>query len=188
MRSRMAVRACSSVSTISRISGAASSSPETISIARRVKPPTALPNRTPNVRSSPRIWFSSLIRMRTSTSRAERRERIWQLARVLILTCLNHPVRTICARPAASFRSVLLGPHLQGRVRVPGIDAEDGQAAIVELIPEPDRKRAGLHADPFERGGMLANPGGDRLWAGRHLLLGRAPSFVIDDADRSRDR
>ena len=37
-------------------------------------------------------------------SQAERSERIWQLLRLLMRTCLNQPVRTICARPAASFR------------------------------------------------------------------------------------
>src|SRR5687768_219749 len=41
-------------------------------VARRAKPPAALPKSTPNVRSRPRISFSSFTRMRTSTSRAVR--------------------------------------------------------------------------------------------------------------------
>ena len=93
----------------SRITGDASSSPVMISSTRREKPPTDFPNKTPKVRRRPRISFSILTRERTRTSRAASKDRSSYPERDLIVTCLNQPVHTICASPAASFRSVLLG-------------------------------------------------------------------------------
>ena len=93
----------------SRITGDASSSPLMISSTRREKPPTDFPNKTPKVRRRPRISFSILTRERTRTSRAASKDRSSYPERDLIVTCLNQPVHTICASPAASFRSVLLG-------------------------------------------------------------------------------
>ena len=87
---RMAHRAATSASKIGRSSGATASSPSMISSARPMKPPTRRPKRTPKVFSRPRTSFSSRTRMATSASRSV-------------------PVRMICARPRASWRSVLLG-------------------------------------------------------------------------------
>jgi hypothetical protein len=57
IRSMTDRRASIIASTIALISGAAASSPETISSARRAKPPTFFPNMTPKVFNSPRISF-----------------------------------------------------------------------------------------------------------------------------------
>lgn len=83
------------------------SSCEMIPSVRRLKPPIRLPNMTPNVFKSPRISFSSLMRMPTKASRAVSSARCTKASWLLICAALNQPGRTIWARPRASWRSVL---------------------------------------------------------------------------------
>ena len=62
-RSRISRRAATCASKIGRSSEVIESSSRMIFSARRAKPPTRFPNRTPNVLSRPRVSFSSRTRM-----------------------------------------------------------------------------------------------------------------------------
>src|SRR5690606_24874876 len=71
-------------------------------------------------------------------------------------------------------------------VGVTSIDAKDRHAADRQFIPEPDCQRASLQPHSHEFWRFDRQIVGDRVRAGRHLLLGEDTSGLIDDADRCR--
>src|SRR5829696_8453579 len=186
MRSRIVSRACMRFSTTRRIGGEASSSPATISWARRANPPAALPNRTPKVRSSPRISFSSLTRTRTSTSRAGE-QRADLVAGSALDADLLEPTR---ANDLGQGRCVvpirLVRPHFERGVRMARIHADHGQAFCVELVPEPHGERSRLHPDPHQAGSILCKPTENRLRTSRDLRLAPHFSALVNETDCGR--
>jgi hypothetical protein len=55
----------------------------------------------------------------------------------------------------------LVDLHFQRRLRVPGIDAEDGQPLFVQLGPEPYRRCSRLEPDPCNMQRMRLDECGD---------------------------
>ena len=82
-------------------------SPSRTSTRRSKGRPRTAPGSRPNVLSTPRMWFDSRVVMPTSCDRAPNKARARWASSDFTCTDRYHPVRMICAKPSASFWSVL---------------------------------------------------------------------------------
>src|SRR6516225_10023042 len=78
----------------------------------------------------------------------------------------------------------LVDLHFQRRLRVPGIDADDGQPNFVQLGPEPCRCCSRLEPDPCNMRRMRLDECGDCLRVGYNHPFAFDLPCLIDDADR----
>jgi len=79
----------------------------------------------------------------------------------------------------------LIDLHLQGSLGVPGIDANDGQPALVKLGPKPSRCRPCLKADTSHMRRMRGDELGDRIGIGGDNGLPDNLARLIDDTHGS---
>lgn len=114
--------------------------------------------------SSPLISVSSLTRMPTSASRAVRIARLKQASWRLISAALNHPVRTIQARPRASMQIIITCCT----------DSSLQSQTATGPVSMPTRSRAC---------GSFRLPIGNRIRAGRHLRLSDLRPILTHHAD-----
>src|ERR1700750_3011097 len=154
----------------------------------------------PKTLSRPRIWFFRSVCMPTSCARAPSTARIWWLSRLLTLTSRYQPVRMICARPWASFRSVLLICMLsaalacRASMQITGspiafkacqCQVDSGPVSTL-VCPFQRLRRRNLwpaSPDPHRMWRSRANRGGDVV---RRRRTGAAPdnaAFLIDHTD-----
>jgi hypothetical protein len=78
----------------------------------------------------------------------------------------------------------LIDLHLQSRLGVPGIDADDWQSQLIQLGPKPSRCCSGLEPNPRDMRRMRFDEYRDRLRIGRNDSFAFDLSCSIDDADR----
>jgi hypothetical protein len=97
-------------------------------------------------------------------------------------TALNQPVQHDLRQSPGVVATGLAHLQRQAGLGVAGIDHLHRQATLLELVPEPDRERAGLEADPAGLGSLRAQPIGQRLGLARDLALGEHLAVVVDHA------
>jgi hypothetical protein len=78
----------------------------------------------------------------------------------------------------------LVRHHLQHAARMARVEANEGNLARRQRIPEPDGQRAGFHPNPFEIFGPFRKPAGNCIRACRHLGFGQKPTIPIHNANR----
>jgi hypothetical protein len=74
--------------------------------------------------------------------------------------------------------------HPQGRLGMPGIDADDGQSQLIQLRPKPRRCCSRLEPNPCDMRRMQFDEYRDRLRIGRNYPFPFDLSCSIDNADR----
>lgn len=87
-------------------------------------------------------------------------------------------------RYAGSVISVaLVDLHLQNRLRMPGVNADDGQPHLIQLGPQPCRRCSGLQPNPNDVWRVQFDECRDRLRARMNHSLTLNLSSSIDNAD-----
>ena len=78
----------------------------------------------------------------------------------------------------------LVDLHLQSRFRMPSIDADDRQAHLIQLGPQPGRRCSCLKSDSGDMRRMRLDKCCDRLGVRSYHSFALDLSSSIDDADR----
>jgi hypothetical protein len=78
----------------------------------------------------------------------------------------------------------LVGAHLQCGMRVTSVQADDGQSAVAQFVPQPHRQRPGLQPHARQLMAAFAQDQCDRVGACGDLLLADHPAPLVDHADR----
>jgi hypothetical protein len=78
----------------------------------------------------------------------------------------------------------LVDLHLQSCLGVSGIDADDGQSQLMQLSPEPRRRRSCLKPNPRNMRRMRFDECRDRFRVGRNHAFALDLSRSINNADR----
>ena len=82
----------------------------------------------------------------------------------------------------------LVDLHLQSRLRMPGVNADDGQPHLIQLGPQPCRRCSGLEPNPNDVWRVQFDECRDRLRVRSNHPFALDLSCPIDDADRSQSQ
>src|SRR4051812_31256347 len=137
---------------------------------------------SPNVFISPRIWLESSVVICTSRFRAATNVRPSMLSKPLTRTSRKNPISASCARPSASWASVLLGAMSRAALAWRASMQIAGSPSAVSVI-EPHGQGPGLEHHPSGPRCAAADHLGDEPRIGAALA---APDPFAVAADRHR--
>jgi hypothetical protein len=103
---------------------------------------------------------------------------------LLTATSRYQPVRTICARPEGVVSVGLVDLQAQRGLGVPGIEADDGNAATAEIQRQPIGELAGLKPNPDNGRGVGLHRRCNRFRGRSAFAAPDHGTLVIDDANR----